>query len=308
MKLIPLILLLLLMMGCEDEPQSIKKPLQALNKDLYKVPEIPKEPKEHLMNEPLAATPVEFPAVSPLLREDYARTLRGRRQAAFTKEITKSKAAKLNYDFKDKDYQRWESLPENKSSFPVERSRMITNDMRIGAVLEDNINSQIPGRVILIVDRDILSPNGKYILLPAYTKIICAYEALSHTGETRLPLSCSRILRPDGLSIVLTNATCSDQMGRSGLIGTVDNRVFERYGAAFIVSGISALAQSGVNQRQAPWMNQSANALSNNLGQVTSEVLQQTIDLRPIISIKAGSRVQLIPKVDIVLREPEEKP
>lgn len=313
MKLKPLIIILMLgLTACDEEgvKPSVNKPVQEIDKNLYSInkPAAHEEVIQPKVEEPLPSIPVEFPQMQPLVREEQVRALRGRRQQAYLKTMRQEQSEKTgSFTFSDTDYQKWEPrLPEDKSTFPVDRSRILTADMRIGAVLEDNINSQIPGRVILVVDRDILSPNGKYVLLPAYTKIICGYEGLSQTGETRLPVCCSRVLRPDGVSIALTNAIASDQMGRTGLIGEVDNRVFERYGAAFIVSGISALAQSSVNQNQPPWVNNSANVLSNNLGQVTSEVIKQNLDLRPIISIKAGSRIQLIPQTDIILRKPIE--
>ena len=299
------LLLLLLLAGCDPEKKVDEKP-QEVDKGLYHLKEEAK-PIERVVEEPIPSTPVQFPDVKPLEREAKAKVLRGLRQnAAFSKGPTVTKVK--NYHLQDEDYQRGETkFPEDKSTLPVDRSRLLTTDMRIGAVLEDNLNSQIPGKVIALVDRDVLSPNGKFILLPAYTKIICHYEGLSKTGETRLNLQCDRVIRPDGLSIALTEASASDQMGRTGVIGEVDNRNFERFGGAFLISGISALAQSGVNLNQSPWVNNSANTLSNNLGQVTREVIKQNIDLRPIITIEAGTKIQIIPETDIAFIKPIEE-
>lgn len=320
LKLI-LLLLTLVLMGCDEEQKSLpsnrSKEVQDLAKNLYALPPEPPLPpppaieEAPLIIEPPIITPVAFPSTEPLLREDRAKVLRGQRQQA-AKRVRSNNLDIDSYRLSDPDYKQWDRpLPEDESTFPVDRSRILTADMRIGAVLEDNVNSQIPGRVIAIVDRDVLSPNGKFILLPVYTKIICGYKELAQTGETRLPVACTRAIRPDGASILLTNAIASDQMGRTGFIGDVDNRTFERYGGAFIVSGISALAQTGINQNQGcitqRWVsgaNNAATTLANNLGQVTSEVIKQNIDLRPIITIPAGSRIQIIPQIDIVLRKP----
>jgi type IV secretory pathway VirB10-like protein len=210
----------------------------------------------------------------------------------------------LKYRFADRDYG---DLPKDLSTFPVDRSRIITTDMKINAVLDDDINSQIPGIAIAIVDKPLFSPNNKNILLPVFTKIVCEYEGLELQGQTRLPIKCIRAIRPDGVSITLTDAIVADQMGRSGLTGDVDNRTFEIYAGAFIMSGISALAQSGVNQN-APtypnWRSNSQTVFSNNIGQVTSDVIRKNIDLRPIVYIKAGTRMQVRPRVDIVFKEP----
>jgi len=313
-KLVAL-LLVLFIAGCEDDERAEErlknrsKQVQELAKDLYVLPPEPK-PAEPIplpvVKEPPVMTPVEFPGPEPLMREERARFLRGKRfDAARRKRIIPALKESATYRIEDPDYRQWERpLPEDKSTYPVDRSRILTADMRIGAVLEDNLNSQIGGRVIAIVDRDVLSPNGRYVLIPAYTKIVCGYEGLDQAGETRLSVSCSRAIRPDGASILLSSAISSDQMGRTGLIGDVDNRTFERYGGAFIVSAISALAQAGVNQQQNQGVQNATTTLSNNLGQVTAEVIKQNIDLRPIITIAAGSRIQIIPQTDIVLRKP----
>jgi type IV secretion system protein VirB10 len=307
------LLALSLLMGCEDKQQKAltQNPIPIVQKfvpELYALPLIPIVPE--VVTPKVVErihTPVEFPTLDPLMREQQAKQLRGKRlnsqRQKVQNELKDSKS--VQYRLQDEDYQQWENpLPEDKSTFPVDRSRILTADMRIGAILEDNINSQIPGRVIVIIDRDIFSPNGRFILLPAYTRVICGYEGLEQTGDTRLPLVCTRAIRPDGVSLLLTDSIASDQMGRTGLIGKVDNRTFERYGAAFIISGISALGQNSVQPNQSPWVQNSVNTFSNNLSQVTLEAIKKNVDLRPIISIAAGTRIQIIPQTDIVFRKP----
>jgi type IV secretion system protein VirB10 len=307
------LLALSLLMGCEDEQQKtpIQKPAPIVQKfapELYALPLAPIVPEVIIkkVEEPVK-TPVEFATLDPLMREQQAKHLRGRRLSLKRQKVQDAEESSKTVQcrLQDEDYQQWEKpLPEDKSTFPVDRSRILTADMRIGAILEDNINSQIAGRVIVIVDRDIFSPNGRFILLPAYTRVICGYEGLEQTGDTRLPLVCTRAIRPDGVSLLLTDSIGSDQMGRTGLIGKVDNRTFERYGAAFIISGISALGQNSVQPNQPPWVQNSVNTFSNNLSQVTLEAIKKNVDLRPIISINAGTRIQIIPQTDIVFRKP----
>lgn len=306
------LLALSLLIGCEDEQQkaSKQKPAPIAQKfvpELYALPLAPiPEVIINKVEEPVK-TPVEFATLEPLVREQQATQLRGRRLNIQRQKSNDGveNAKSIKYRLQDEDYQQWENpLPEDKSTFPVDRSRILTADMRIGAILEDNINSQIGGRVMVIIDKDIFSPNGRFILLPAYTRVICGYEGLEQTGDTRLPLTCTRAIRPDGVSLLLTDSITSDQMGRTGLIGKVDNRTFERYGAAFIISGISALGQNSVQPNQPPWVQNSVNTLSSNLSQVTLEAIKKNIDLRPIISIAAGTRIQIIPQTDIVFRKP----
>lgn len=259
-------------------------------------------------NEDISFTVIEDPLEDPFYIQELsvkAAALRAQRKLKHVGLYAKRPSAhNLKYRFEDRDYG---DLPKDLSTFPVDRSRIITTDMKINAVLDDDLNSQIPGIAIAIVDKPLFSPNNKNILLPVFTKIVCEYEGLELQGQTRLPIKCIRAIRPDGVSIQLTDAVVADQMGRSGLTGDVDNRTFEIYAGAFIMSGISALAQSGVNQNAATypnWRSNSQTVFSNNIGQVTAEVIRKNIDLRPIVYIKAGTRLQIRPRVDIMFKEP----
>lgn len=308
-----LICLVLILSACNDEIETTPK---------AKEPAIKIDSRAHeALNYTKSETTVEQPTpeeINFIVEEDSlehtfhtqelsikAAALRKQRKSTYIGLYAKpSKPNDLKYRYRDQDYG---DLPKDISTFPVDRSRIITTDMKINAVLDDDINSQIPGIAIAIVDKPLFSPNNKNILLPVFTKIICEYQGLELQGQTRLPITCIRAIRPDGVSITLTDAVVADQMGRSGLTGDIDNRTFEIYAGAFIMSGISALAQSGVNQNATNYPNWRSNAqtvFSNNIGQVTADVIRKNIDLRPIVYIKAGTRMQIRPKVDVVFKEP----
>lgn len=315
-----LVSLVLLLTACQEEEAPKVRAVQKIDDDFYKLKEVPrvqeviKEP-EFIPDpepEPVVLPEVEFPDMRPLLREKKARELRGRRAHQVRIHNVKSAPKKLDMldmlQLEEEDYQQGETtFDQDLSTLPVDRTRILTADMRIPAIIEDSINTQTPGRLIAVIDRDVLSPNGKKILLPAYSKIICSYEGLADAHSSRLACTCKRIIRPDGLSIALTDATAADQMGRSGLVGDLDKRSLERYGAAFGVSLISALAQSATSLNEQHAFANATNQLSNNLGNVTQKILEQNIDLMPILTIPQGARIQIIPLNDIVFKKPYQK-
>lgn len=304
--------------GCKEEAPKApaQRVPQQIDQDFYKIKELPPVVQEEIPEpEPRIEEPVvpevKFPDMRPLLREKKARQLRGRRSYLSRKQSLALKPLPQEAEewvVSEEDYQQGETpFEQDLSTLPVDRRRILTADMRIPAILEDSVNTQTPGRLIAVVDKDVLSPTGKTILLPAYSKIICSYEGLSDASSSRLPVQCKRIIRPDGVSIPLTEATSADQMGRSGLIGDLDRRTIERYGAAFAVSVISALAQvSSSLTKQEAYAN-ATNHLSNNLGQVTQKVLEKNIDLTPILTIPQGTRIQIIPFNDIFFKKPYKK-
>ncbi|MEY3182335.1 MAG: hypothetical protein RLZ35_320 [Pseudomonadota bacterium] len=304
-----LCLALLLLVGCEEEKPTtptLMPETQELATQLHQLPPKPEPvlaPAPKVIKKPTAAEQAQ-----QAQRQAHQAGLALRQRLYLsTLKTTSSPEADESETTKALDYSLYES-PQDKSTLPLVRDRLLTAEMRISAILEDAINSQVPGRVIALVDSNILSPTGKYILIPAYSKVICHYASLSKEGETRLPLVCSRLIRPDGVSIHLTPAQAADQMGRTGVIGRVDNRVFQKYGGAFLVSVVSALSQTGVNQNNTVGVQNAASALANNLGEVTAKLLESSIDIRPVIHIPAGARIQIVPEVDILLRHPQDKP
>lgn len=276
---------------------------------VYKEPPPPPPPPP-----PVELVPPPFEEPTNLLRLAEIAALQDARRRAnaqiFLRERQPSPAIESSpldpvFSLKDEDYSSL-GLDRDESSLPVDRFRMITADRYITAVLENSINSQIPGRFIAIVERHIFGADGRIPLLPKGTRIICNYEALAKVGDSRLPSYCTRAIRPDGASVVLTDAQAADQVARIGLIGEVDNRIWERYGSAFIVASISALAAIGGELSDERVVGAGTSALSENLGQVTAKVLEQTLDLAPVVTVAAGSRIQVIPAADIWIRTPRE--
>jgi type IV secretion system protein VirB10 len=318
------IFLTLCQVGCvEDSPKKLPEaPQKAAPQKIapgffdFTVPPPPpppepvKEPVPDEIEEP-PAPPMVFPDPRPLMREDTVRTLRGLRQGRVNKRVREAieQGFPAPVSLKDEDYQQWEGaiFEESRSSLPVDRARILTADMRIPALLEDSLNSQIGGRVIALVPKDIWSPQGRFILIPAYSRIICQYKPLEDIGQSRLGLMCSRLIRPDGVSISLQGSGGADQSGRTGLIGDLDQRVWEKYGAAFLVSAVSALSQTASTIAPNQVVGAASSQMAQNLGQVTAQVIEQNMNLAPILTIPAGAHIQIIPTTDIVLRKPGEK-
>ncbi len=136
-------------------------------------------------------------------------------------------------------------LEKNISTLPVDRTKMITNDRYIVGLLENTIDTQLGGRVVIVVEDNIFGADGRKILLPKGTRMVCNYSPLEELGQTRVGIECTRILRPDGASITLTNAYVSDQMGSTGAVGKVDNRNKEKYAQALALSALSGLNAYG---------------------------------------------------------------
>jgi type IV secretory pathway VirB10-like protein len=191
-----------------------------------------------------------------------------------------------------------------RASYPIDFSRVLTADRNINAILVNDIDSSLGGKVIAQIEDNIYAAHGRNILIPIGSKAIGYYQPLSKVGDTRLQIIWSRIITPKGVDINI-NSELADQMGRSGLAGEVDTRFFDRYGMALLISTISALSQTAINadKNQAVFINTYGKELSN----ISAKILEEQINIKPIITINAGARILISPLDDIWFRNVDGK-
>lgn len=205
------------------------------------------------------------------------------------------------------------------SSQPVDNTRILTADRYVVGILETSINSQIggdqTGTVIVQTARDVYGYHGRKLLLPKGSRLICDYKAPEDIGSSRLALSCKRaLIAGHRAEIRNLDSLLIDQQGRAGTSGEVDNRFWERYGTAFVLTGIStavryATTVTQTTDKQATAAQQSrdsgAQELSTRLGEISANVLERTMDLKPIITVPQGTRIHIRPDKDWYVALPE---
>ncbi len=192
------------------------------------------------------------------------------------------------------------------SSYPVDRSFILTEDRTIPAVLLDGINTQIAGTVRAYVSEDVFGASGRFKLLEKGDVVIGKYQPTKKVGDTRVEIAFYRIIRAaDGAEVYSSGAAfayAADKMGRTGLVGDVDNRNWERYGLAFstsLIGGIAGLGKAKVNgdEYEEFW-----NRLSDNTTEITTKILEQTMSIAPVITIAQGEPILIRLASDITLK------
>lgn len=187
------------------------------------------------------------------------------------------------------------------ASYPIDFSRVLTADKNIDAILINNIDSSLGGKVIAQIENNVYATQGRNIVIPIGSKVIGYYQQLDKVGDSRLKIVWNRIITPKGVNIVM-NAEMADAMGRSGIAGTIDSKFWDKYGLALLVSTVSALAQASANvsveKNQAIFINSYGKELSN----LSAKILEEQINIRPTIRIAAGRRILISPTQDIWFR------
>jgi len=169
-------------------------------------------------------------------------------------------------------------------------SRTVPQGFVIPAVLETAIDSDLPGSVRAVVSRDVRGFDGAQVLIPRGSKLIGQYRSAASVGQTRAFVVWSRIITPTGISIDV-GSPATDQLGRGGLAGQADTHFFQRFGAAILLSVVSA----GVDAAGRSNGNSTALVIgsSGQANQVASIALQKQIDIPTTIRVKQGVPVQV---------------
>lgn len=118
------------------------------------------------------------------------------------------------------------------------RANTVAQGTLIPAVLETALDSTRPGFVRAIVSRDVTGFDGRQVLIPRGSRLFGEYQADLAAGQNRAFVLWTRLVRPDGVTIVLSSPA-ADLQGRIGIRGQVDNHFLERFGSALVQTTLS---------------------------------------------------------------------
>ena len=168
---------------------------------------------------------------------------------------------------------------------------------KIPCVLENNIVSEQDGFTSCVVSHDIYSGNAKTLLIEKGSKVTGMYSGSVKNGNTRLQIIWDRIITPYDLAIDL-NSPSTDRLGASGVTGKVDNRWGLRIGSALLVSLISDTMEviADRNKKSTVFVDSETADTSQDIAE---KVLDQYINLPPIIYIEEGKTIQIYAQQDI---------
>ncbi|MET3589592.1 type IV secretion system protein VirB10 [Bartonella silvatica] len=178
------------------------------------------------------------------------------------------------------------------------RNYIIAMGASIPCILETAINSDQQGFTSCIVSRDILSDNGRVVLLDKGTQIIGEYRSGLKKGQNRLFVLWTRAKTPNGVIITLASPA-TDALGRSGMDGDVDNHWFERIGSALLVSIIRD-ATDYAKGRFIKKLNDESNGETVSSGQNIANILVENYaNIPPTLTKNQGELVNVFVARDL---------
>lgn len=180
----------------------------------------------------------------------------------------------------------------------------------IPAVLQTRINSQLPGNITAMINRDIYdSIKQKHLLIPRGTRLIGSYDERIVLNQSKIMLSWGRMIFPDGRSLRLPDLNSHDLQGTSGLKGKVNNHFWKIFGQSAMLSLIGAGVNSASPQdfsfsRQQSVSEAAAEQIAQDFNRVSNQVLQRNLMMAPEITIPYGEKFTIFLAGDISFAEP----
>jgi type IV secretion system protein VirB10 len=93
----------------------------------------------------------------------------------------------------------------------------------IPAVLEQNLNSDLPGELKALVMASVYdTASGRYLLIPQGSRLVGKYDSRIAYGQDGVQVAWNRIIFPDASSIDLSGMVGLDSHGNGGLRDKVD--------------------------------------------------------------------------------------
>jgi type IV secretion system protein VirB10 len=175
----------------------------------------------------------------------------------------------------------------------------------IPASLITGIRSDLPGQITAQVTENVYdSPTGHFVLIPQGTRLIGIYDSQVAAGQSRVLLVWTRLIMPNGRSIVLERQMGADSAGYSGLEDEVNNH----WGTLFKAALLSTLLGVGSELGSTTGTGSNSDVItalrrgsSDSLNQTGQKVVQQNLNVQPTLTVRPGFPVRVIVNRDLVL-------
>jgi type IV secretion system protein VirB10 len=189
----------------------------------------------------------------------------------------------------------------NRVQTPVSRYVLQAGSI-IPAALITGLRSDLPGEVTAQVTEDVYdSPTGTVLLIPQGSRLLGQYSAHVSYGQTRAFLVWTRLIMPNGNSIVLEREPATDAEGYAGLEDGLDNHWGELFEGAMLSTILSVGAEAGTTGSGSNLAQALRVGASQSIDQAGERIVGRSLNVQPTITIRPGFPVRVLVTRDLVL-------
>ncbi|KTD03687.1 conjugal transfer protein trbI [Legionella geestiana] len=206
------------------------------------------------------------------------------------------------------DAKRWELHSETQA--PQTPYELKTGAV-IPGVMISGIKSELPGQIIAQVSQHVFdTATGRFLLIPQGTRLLGVYSSEVAYGQSTVLIAWQRLIFPDGKTLDIGSMPGTDSAGYTGFHDKVNNHYARTFGSALLMSGIVAGVSLSQNQNDnGPFAQPNAQsvmsqALGQQLGEVTAQMIGKNLNIAPTLEIRPGYRFNIMVTKDLVFEKP----
>jgi len=170
----------------------------------------------------------------------------------------------------------------------------------IPAALITGIRSDLPGEITAQVTENVYdSPSGKFLLIPQGARLIGQYDSQISFGQSRVLLMWTRIIMPNGASIVLEHQPGADSAGYAGLEDDVDYH-WGNLAKAAAISTLLGIASELVLNSNNSIVQALRTGAENTVNRTGQTLVSRQLNVQPTLTIRPGFPVRVVVNRDLV--------
>ncbi len=174
----------------------------------------------------------------------------------------------------------------------------------IEAALLTGLRSDLPGQISAQVTANVYdSPTGRFLLIPQGARLLGEYDSRVATGQSRLLLAWTRLILPDGQSIVFEGQPGTDEAGYAGLEDSIDNH----WGRVVLAAGLATVLNVGLETGRdddSDIARAIREGTQDTIGRTGEEIVRRQLQIPPTLTIRPGFPVRVMVTRDLIL-EPQ---
>jgi len=187
-------------------------------------------------------------------------------------------------------------LEGSKAGHLGNRNFIVAMGTSIPCALETALSSDQPGFTSCVITRDVLSDNGRVVLMEKGTQVVGEYRGGLRRGQNRLFVLWNRAKTPTGVIITLASPA-TDAIGRAGFDGYVDTHWWERFGSALLLSVVGDIATYAGQELQRSGVQ--AQGTTSASKEAAAIAVEQSINIPPTLRKHQGSLVSIFVARDL---------
>lgn len=160
------------------------------------------------------------------------------------------------------------------------------------------VNDKRKSPVTAVITRDFLDDSGRFVLIPANSRVTGFAQKVSGQQDTRLFINFHRIILPNGRSLDLgfskNSMTAMDHSGALGVRGRKNSHFFTKFGSSILygsLNGLSGFAQNRLDQSSG--LSHFIDRTSDNFNTLNDRLASDSMAIVPTIMIKEGTEVKV---------------